>query len=155
MNWTQKTSGNAEERKDKDQKEENADTQRFARKRDREKVGASLRSLRSTEDNSEQESDRREASTNPCIVPQPRGTMTVLGGSLAIASRLLLSVRRVGFKLTGFGLLSFKRIRYLRTTAAVQLISTRESPGRFATATVVRAGPPFGKYVLKTAFIPS
>src|SRR5438874_1270955 len=32
-----------------------------------------------------------------------------------------------------------------RVTAAVQLISTSEFPGRAATATVVRAGPPFGK----------
>jgi hypothetical protein len=46
-------------------------------------------------------------------------------------------------------------IVYLRTTAAVQFISTNESPGRFATATVVRAGPPLGKYVLKTLFMPS
>jgi hypothetical protein len=80
--------------------------------------------------------------------------MTVLGGSLAITPRLLINVR-VDFRLSGIGLLSFKRTGYLRRTAAVQLISTRESPGRFATATVVRAGPPFGKYVLKTAFIPS
>src|SRR6266446_6539369 len=36
------------------------------------------------------------------------------------------------------------------TTAAVQLISTSESPGSAGTATVVRAGPPCGKYVLKT-----
>src|SRR5437879_5169010 len=41
------------------------------------------------------------------------------------------------------------------TTAAVQLISTSESPGSAATATVVRAGPPWGKYVLKTWFMPS
>src|SRR5215467_1224134 len=40
-------------------------------------------------------------------------------------------------------------------TAAIQLISTNDSPGRPATATVVRAGPPFGKYVLKTEFMPS
>jgi hypothetical protein len=81
--------------------------------------------------------------------------MTVLGGSLAITPRLLINVRRVDFRLSSIALLSFERIGYLRTTAAVQLISTRESPGRFATAIVVRAGPAFGKYVLKTAFMPS
>jgi hypothetical protein len=31
---------------------------------------------------------------------------------------------------------------YLRLTAAMQLISTSESPGNAATATVVRDGPP-------------
>src|ERR1700730_19221951 len=31
---------------------------------------------------------------------------------------------------------------YLAATAAMQLISTSESPGKAATATVVRAGPP-------------
>jgi hypothetical protein len=44
---------------------------------------------------------------------------------------------------------------YFFTIAAVQLISTKEFPGKFATATVVLAGPPFGKYVLKTLFMPS
>jgi hypothetical protein len=34
---------------------------------------------------------------------------------------------------------------YFFTTTAMQLISTSEFPGRAATATVVRAGPPFGK----------
>src|SRR5579859_1380659 len=34
---------------------------------------------------------------------------------------------------------------YFRVTAAMQLISTSESPGRAATATVVRDGPPWGK----------
>src|SRR6202041_3487756 len=41
------------------------------------------------------------------------------------------------------------------TTAAMQLISTSESPGSAATATVVRAGPPWGKYVENTLCIPS
>ena len=40
-------------------------------------------------------------------------------------------------------------------TAAMQLISTSDSPGKAATATVVRAGPPWGKYVEKTLCIPS
>jgi len=35
--------------------------------------------------------------------------------------------------------------RYFFTTTAMQLISTSEFPGSAATATVVRAGPPFGK----------
>ena len=34
---------------------------------------------------------------------------------------------------------------YFFTTTAMQLISTSEFPGSAATATVVRAGPPFGK----------
>jgi len=34
---------------------------------------------------------------------------------------------------------------YFLTRAAMQLISTKEFPGSAATATVVRAGPPFGK----------
>jgi len=36
-------------------------------------------------------------------------------------------------------------VDYFLTTAATQLISTSEFPGSAATATVVRAGPPFGK----------
>src|SRR6185369_8403722 len=47
------------------------------------------------------------------------------------------------------------RSSYFLGSAATQLISTNEFPGRAATATVVRAGPPCGKYVLKTLFIPS
>ncbi len=46
------------------------------------------------------------------------------------------------FQIQGHGSLRFA---YLRVTAAVQLISTSELPGRLATATVVRAGPPCGK----------
>jgi hypothetical protein len=42
-----------------------------------------------------------------------------------------------------------------RTTAAVQFTSTKDSPGSMETATQVRAGPPFGKYVLKTLLNPS
>ena len=44
---------------------------------------------------------------------------------------------------------------YFLATAAMQLISTSEFPGSAATATVVRAGPPWGKYVLNTLFMPS
>src|SRR5690242_10970515 len=45
--------------------------------------------------------------------------------------------------------------RHLRVTAAMQLISIMELPGKPATATVVRAGPPCGKYVLKILFMAS
>jgi len=44
---------------------------------------------------------------------------------------------------TGFGLPPLRV--YFFTTAAIQLISTRDLPGSAATATVVRAGPPLGK----------
>ena len=44
---------------------------------------------------------------------------------------------------------------HLGTMAAMQLISMKDFPGRPATATVVRAGPPLGKYVLKILFIGS
>jgi hypothetical protein len=64
-----------------------------------------------------------------------------------------MKARRVHFKLSAIARLRF--FVYFLTIAAVQLISTNESPGRFATATVVLAGPPFGKYFLKTLFIPS
>ena len=44
---------------------------------------------------------------------------------------------------------------YFRVTAAMQLISSNDRPGTPATDTVVRAGPPRGKYVLNTRFMPS
>jgi hypothetical protein len=99
--------------------------------------------------------------------PKPRGKMLILGAGLCSGFPFRGRAgcgRDAGAAHTGAvrGLpMSFNRpcllwvIVYLRTTAAVQFISTKESPGRFATATVVRAGPPLGKYVLKTPFIPS
>ena len=48
-------------------------------------------------------------------------------------------LRRFHFELSRMNQLLFF---YLRATAAMQLISTSESPGSAATATVVRAGPP-------------
>jgi len=68
----------------------------------------------------------------------------------AIDARLARNPRR--FQLSFIDTLFFD---YFLGKAAMQLISTSEFPGSAATATVVRAGPPCGKYVLKTLFIPS
>src|SRR3981081_2174490 len=59
------------------------------------------------------------------------------------ASELMpvIKLRRVHFEVMFMDCL----LRYLRTPAAMQLISTKDWPGNAATATVVRAGPPFGK----------
>ncbi len=60
---------------------------------------------------------------------------------------LITSARRVEGNTVNLVCPRFRveRVLYFLVTAAMQLISTREFPGRAATATVVRAGPPLGK----------
>src|ERR1700691_2908934 len=89
----------------------------------------------------------------PAVGEVPPNNFLELRIVQATAPKLPMNVRRVHFKLNAIH--SLRLSFYLFTMAAVQLISTKESPGKFATATVVLAGPPLGKLVLKTLFMPS